>query len=591
MTTSLPNISQTILRLSFLVFALFAFLLLFSKINPAYADDPWNCHNGCTRPVEGRVVDQNGNGVGGVVVHVRSVASWCADDACYDNQVNDSSCTTNNDGDFRSSSNNACAAFNNSTYDASIESLPAGVVSGSQKTTTTGSTWNYCEGHDTPYGSSQYTCQHRNYDDGQADSVDNSCASLGGRCNWQVQLDKPVVNIGNACTDTSGKYYGNAIQISWATSGVQYVDLGNSSGWNGWWINKYVGGSGSTTAMSGFGSGNEYLSHGDTYYVRLWDGSNHSPNSDGFTIPQCSPHATVTTPSCITSGYSGSGIQISWPSTSPAVSYIDVYNPSNPWGDWSNKAVSNSPTDATGFSGGRTYNPGTTYAIRTWNGSQNDLDDGGRPTFNIPACSSYLDLLLRVRAADPEQSYPFTGTFGYSGSKKAAQGSDWYNDLTVLLTAPAVQSGLPKAYFVAFYDQNQGLKSDFISFKANVENLLNNHNERGFFLRYQVTTAVDSGATYNGGTFYVWNKTSWQAISKDQSLQITDSSNQLLYTVTPNSGSEGGMTWTIRFAPAFQSKAMYTAIYAEDNNGRYAFDADYELNNQSADSKRLLFRQ
>lgn len=126
---------------------------------------------------------------------------------------------------------------------------------------------------------------------------------------------KPKVNIGSACTDTTGRYFGNDINISWDPTypAVTWVDLGNSPGWNSWWINKRANPDGAwpaaafTSAMGGFGSGNEYLSAGDTYYIRTWDGFTHSPNSDPFSLPACPLPPTVSVSLDVSSGQAAAG--------------------------------------------------------------------------------------------------------------------------------------------------------------------------------------------------------------------------------------------------------------------------------------------
>ncbi|MBU1031784.1 hypothetical protein KKE03_02595, partial [Patescibacteria group bacterium] len=97
------------------------------------------------------------------------------------------------------------------------------------------------------------------------------------------------------------------------------------------------------------------------------------------------PTPTITTPSCIFSGYNESGVTISWTTTTPAVTYVDISTASS-FSPYYNKAVSNTSTTAPdGFSSGAnslTLNTDTTYYVRTWNGSLHS----NTATFSIPLC-------------------------------------------------------------------------------------------------------------------------------------------------------------------------------------------------------------
>ncbi|MBI2196011.1 hypothetical protein HYU45_00170 [Candidatus Daviesbacteria bacterium] len=110
----------------------------------------------------------------------------------------------------------------------------------------------------------------------------------------------PTVSTSPACTPTNTA---SMYTISWASvsPAVSYVDISESSSF-GTFYNKYVAGTTSTSATSGFnlygGSGSLTLKPNTTYYVRSWNGYTTSGAST-FTTPvscTCSGYTTIDIP-------------------------------------------------------------------------------------------------------------------------------------------------------------------------------------------------------------------------------------------------------------------------------------------------------
>ncbi len=107
------------------------------------------------------------------------------------------------------------------------------------------------------------------------------------------------------------------------------------------------------------------------------------------------PQPTATLPACINNGNDGAGITYSWGAVTPYVTWVDVSNDN--FTTYYHKFISSgTSTTGNGFTGtgsisgqNLTYNPGTTYSVRTFN------TNGNSPlpntTFLVPACSSGSD--------------------------------------------------------------------------------------------------------------------------------------------------------------------------------------------------------
>jgi hypothetical protein len=109
-----------------------------------------------------------------------------------------------------------------------------------------------------------------------------------------------------------------------------------------------------------------------------------TPSPTSSTPPGVPNAPTVTVPSCIAPGYTGSGVTISWGSVSPAVSVVDLGADPN-FVSFSNKGASGglSVTAPAGFSNNLSLNPNTPYYTRIFNGVRSNTT-----TFTIPSCST-----------------------------------------------------------------------------------------------------------------------------------------------------------------------------------------------------------
>ncbi|MCL5935296.1 MAG: hypothetical protein M1543_02235 [Firmicutes bacterium] len=104
--------------------------------------------------------------------------------------------------------------------------------------------------------------------------------------------------------------------------------------------------------------------------------------------PILSTTPRVSVPTCIFSGYTGTGVNISW--SDSTVTWTDISSDSA-FSSFYNKSVSGtmfttapSGFNGYGFSGTRSLNPTTTYYVRTWNNSVHSPTT----TFTTPACTS-----------------------------------------------------------------------------------------------------------------------------------------------------------------------------------------------------------
>ncbi len=156
--------------------------------------------------------------------------------------------------------------------------------------------------------------------------------------------------------------------------------------------------------------------------------SNRTSTFNLIVNPALSPPApTASTPlPCINAGYNGSGVTISWnTSTNPGVTYVDIDNDSNWANGYYHKAVSGSSTTAdnfngfAGLSGVLTLNPNTTYYFRTWNGTQNSAVN----SFSIPSCADLTVDSLSPTSAVAGNAVSFSGRVLNSGSISAGASS------------------------------------------------------------------------------------------------------------------------------------------------------------------------
>ncbi len=116
-----------------------------------------------------------------------------------------------------------------------------------------------------------------------------------------------------------------------------------------------------------------------------------APTVAPTTPPVSSGALKVNIPSCISSGYGGSVINISWGDST--VSWVDISADSG-FSSFYNKSVSGvlSTTAPSGFngyspiSGALTLNPNTTYYVRTWNNSVHSPS----VSFSIPGCNAFI---------------------------------------------------------------------------------------------------------------------------------------------------------------------------------------------------------
>lgn len=131
-------------------------------------------------------------------------------------------------------------------------------------------------------------------------------------------------------------------------------------------------------------------SHTYIWWVHSSNAAGNSGSTFGpsFTcaLPPPPPAPTVTVlDSCINPGHDGSRISISW--SNPGVTFVDIDTDPIFATPFFNKGVSASPTNGTGFNSWPTpgtiltYNPSTTYHVRTFNGTQNSLT----ASFTTPA--------------------------------------------------------------------------------------------------------------------------------------------------------------------------------------------------------------
>jgi hypothetical protein len=146
-----------------------------------------------------------------------------------------------------------------------------------------------------------------------------------------------------------------------------------------------------------------------------------TPTPAGQSLP---PTPTVSVPACITPGYAGSGVTVSWGSVSPAVTFADISTDSGFSSFW-NKAVPSGtsltgPSGFTGFqgvTGGLTLNPNTQYFVRLYNGFSGD-GHGSVASFSVPACTSTTSTPAPTQAptATPTCSKASLGDINCDGS-------------------------------------------------------------------------------------------------------------------------------------------------------------------------------
>jgi len=197
--------------------------------------------------------------------------------------------------------------------------------------------------------------------------------------NYTVQNTTPVnLTVAGVPTCSNNGYN---VTLNWTnTNNVLLLDISSNSFAS--YSNKNVGNQTSTSAPTGF-SNSLTLNPGTTYYWRLWNGSVHT-TGPSFSAPSCVPPTpTITTPACIWNGDNGPGINISWALANPAITYVDI-SPNNFTTSFYNKAVTGTSTTGSGFSSGLTFNAGTPYYVRTWNGYAHN--NAPNPSFSIPLC-------------------------------------------------------------------------------------------------------------------------------------------------------------------------------------------------------------
>lgn len=239
--------------------------------------------SGCYLTLSGRVTDQNGNGISGVILN-QGYDSNPGPPACFLGTK-----TTDSSGNF---------SFPNIAYNHGFcLRSPSSGVSGYTLT------------------SGGYECQTAGRKYGPPDS----CGATGGNGDRDMTTDNaynftytliapPTPTITKNVSCVSGSYSGNQATISWTNPGVSvsYADISTSNNFSSFY-NKYVGGTTSTN-LSGFNgfwgvSGALILQPNTIYYVRLYNGAHSGIAS--FSIPLCAtptptPSPTLTPPPCDT---------------------------------------------------------------------------------------------------------------------------------------------------------------------------------------------------------------------------------------------------------------------------------------------------
>jgi hypothetical protein len=590
MITLLPNTSRGLLRLFLFASALVVLAFISSKINPAFADDPWNCHNGCTRYVNGYVVDENGSPVSGVSVRVQSVSSWCDDNGCHDNELNEAYATSDGSGYFRG------AAFNDGTYNVHVMSVPSGYISGSQQTTSSGWTYNRCIGSDQPVGSTGYDCQYRYYSNDNPDNSDNSCGmgsteNSGGRCNFKIRGAKPPtprISLNGACSGPDGKYYGNDMYIDWdpTSPNVSYVDMRDASngGWQNGWINTEVPAGRVWTNAIAQGWSISSLNYNQTLVVRTWNGARHSDDSNTVTIPPCAPSAptvSFTPAACLPEGenYTGNDINISWPSSTPAVTYVDLSGDPG-WGWLVNKYVAGttSTTGLSGFTAGSYLERGRTYYVRTYNGSHSS---NASFVATWPICDGYLQQ-PRVTVTPRDDSGSFKGTFGYSGTQGPSLGVNWYNGVNILVQVASTNVTI-EDFYIGFYRKlsDGSCYSDIDTFLSSARSKVSNPQE-GFLLWYNRAS----------GNYYTYANGQWNILTSAGTA--ISSGGTRMFVGFPGNGTSTSASWGVVLTKDFDSKVMCTPVYISGKSGnqdKAAFDPNFDIKeNPSLQADRLQFR-
>ncbi len=120
------------------------------------------------------------------------------------------------------------------------------------------------------------------------------------------------------------------------------------------------------------------------------------------------PSAQTTVPGCITPNYAGSGVNISWTTINPAVSYVDISTSSTFASGVSNKATQGAlsvsgPSGFIDYPGNTvplTLNPNTQYFVRLYNAYGAD-GHGPTTSFTIPACSTPTPVPTKTASPTP----------------------------------------------------------------------------------------------------------------------------------------------------------------------------------------------
>lgn len=198
----------------------------------------------------------------------------------------------------------------------------------------------------------------------------------------------------------------------------------------------------------------------------------------------------------------------------------------------------------------------------------------GTKTFTTASCSPPSIQSLYIRDA---QTNTQKDGQRISGRSVDQGGSGFNNPLVITLNATAGQAKTT-SYFVAFYNQSDGILSDlskFPSFKTPDSSTLQtrlNDLRNGVLLRYD----EDTGGTNK--KYYVWARNKWKNLANyaksglplcnAQDIPGDCNDTNRLYTVFPTSNPR---QWGLRFDKNFGDKTMFTTAVVSDSNNLSAF--------------------
>ncbi len=251
---------------------------------------------------------------------------------------------------------------------------------------TNNESWSHCIGHDF-----------------FADISNGQKADLARVAVWgdyQSPPSQPIVDIGTACTDSSGRYSGQGITVKWGGTGATELRLKDTLYKD---QNAYLfkGVSGNSTTLMGtlgssYGGTLNFITYEGVYRVRVVSPVGESPESQSFVIPPCNPPPppTVVVTGCtgVDGRYYGNGITINYGTNKPGIVQVEMRNRYHFPDDWTQyiwRSVDKTSTSTTAIGTGwniKSLSWGGGYVVRV----KDELGRYSRESseFRVRTCTS-----------------------------------------------------------------------------------------------------------------------------------------------------------------------------------------------------------